>query len=425
MVVVDSFTSKNRDRRILENIEAGLVRLQSKSFNTEPDVTTEEILYIGAATPRMVASDVSVVGTKHWIALAGTLDDVHERRIRSELGIGESVRSPETHVPFTIAVPLRTRRRRSLLHFFPEIFSRVTAGVGYVRVITETRGNRRFGFRAFAAEQPGERNEQINNRRIVRDAKQRGDVEPSLRTRFPRDGWADGETVHGIAACVLRCDIPVFHFYSDLQILVTEQNRRYSSLGKTPFTPPVAGVLFFEEPVHGPFDAFEKILCEKQTQFIRIGNFGRTALFLFFSASRRWRNFFMSDGADAELILGEQRRIERNLVPISQSPSCFQTHGLRTAATVEAFEPCFGRYVETVRQTHFDLLSEKVIGWPVAERLAFVKLAKEERPWRQNVGVHYIRKTAARNSRGRTVRAGHFLGGDDNRLFFSYRLAES
>ena len=86
----------------------------------------------------------------------------------------------------------------------------------------------------------------------------------------------------------------------------------------------------------------------------------------------------MSNGADAEFVFGEDCRIERNFVPIRKSPSCFQAHRLRAAASIEPFELRFGRYVKAIGQTHFYLLGEKIIGWSVAESLAFEKFAEEE-----------------------------------------------
>src|SRR5262249_30466648 len=115
-----------------------------------------------------------------------------------------------------------------------------------------------------------------------------------------------------------------FHFYADFQTFVRQENRHHRSLREPPFAPAVAGVLFFKEPVHRPFDTLEEILSKEQTNLVRIGNLGRPAFFL--SSSRRWWNFFVSNRADTEFVFGENCRIERNLVPISKGPSCFQTH---------------------------------------------------------------------------------------------------
>jgi hypothetical protein len=84
------------------------------------------------------------------------------------------------------------------------------------------------------------------------------------------------------------------------------------------------------------------------------------------------------NSADAEFVFGEERWVKRNLIPISKSPACFKAYCLRATATIKSFELCFGRYVKTIRQTHFNFLSEKMIGRPVAESLTLIKLAEEK-----------------------------------------------
>src|SRR5205814_5165572 len=118
--------------------------------------------------------------------------------------------------------------------------------------------------------------------------------------------------------------------------------------------------------------------------------------------------------------------VQRDLIPVSQSPSCFQTHCLIASATIKSFELRFRRYVKTVGQTHFHLLGEQVIGWPVAKSLTLKKLAEEKCPWRQDVRIYYVGETAARKLGRRSVRAGHFLvragrswGCDNDRLLGS------
>src|SRR5262249_2278675 len=98
----------------------------------------------------------------------------------------------------------------------------------------------------------------------------------------------------------------------------------------------------------------------------------------------------MPNGADAEFVFCKYRWVEGNFVPISQSPSGFQTDCLGAATTVETFELCFRRYVKTIGQTHLYLLGEKIIGRSVAESLALKKFAEEERPRGQHVGVHRV-----------------------------------
>src|SRR5437764_14888450 len=124
MIMIDSAVNKYRDRLVLEDIETGLVSVQCKSLNTETSIATEEIFYVPAATPGVIAANVAVVGAEHRTAFTGALYDVDQRRIRSELGVGERIRTPEIHIPFAIAVPLWTGWDvRDLLHLFSRIFA--------------------------------------------------------------------------------------------------------------------------------------------------------------------------------------------------------------------------------------------------------------------------------------------------------------
>ena len=119
MIVIDSLVNKYRDRLVLEDIETRLAGVQNKSFDTDTSIATEEIFDVAAATPGVIAANVTVVGAEHGTAFTGALYDVDQRRIRSELGVGECIRAEEVHIPFAVAVPLRTGRDiRDLLHFF-------------------------------------------------------------------------------------------------------------------------------------------------------------------------------------------------------------------------------------------------------------------------------------------------------------------
>src|SRR5438552_13906482 len=95
VVVIDSSMNKHRDRLVLEDIETRLVSVQCKSLNTDSSIATEEIFYVPAAAPSVVATDVAIVGAKDWASLTRTLHDVHQRRIRSEFGVGECICAPE------------------------------------------------------------------------------------------------------------------------------------------------------------------------------------------------------------------------------------------------------------------------------------------------------------------------------------------
>jgi hypothetical protein len=125
----------------------------------------------------------------------------------------------------------------------------------------------------------------------------------------------------------------------------------------------------------------------------------------------------VSNRADAEFVFGEDSWVERNLVPISKSPSCFQTHRLHAATPIKSFQLRFRRDVKTIRQTHFDLLGEQIIRRSMAEPLTLKKFAEEKRPWRQHIGIYRIGKTAARKHRWRTVGTWYpLLGRDDDWL---------
>src|SRR5215211_5509479 len=109
MIMIDSPVNKYGDRLVLENIKTRLRGVQCKSLNADASITTEEILDIPTAAPGVIAANVTVVCAKHRTAFAGALYDVHQRRIRSELGVGECIGAPEIHIPFAVPVPFGTR----------------------------------------------------------------------------------------------------------------------------------------------------------------------------------------------------------------------------------------------------------------------------------------------------------------------------
>ena len=111
------------------------------------------------------------------------------------------------------------------------------------RVVAETRRDRGFCFGAFATEEPGEGNKHISNRSTRGATEQGRDVQASLRGRFPRNGWADGETVQRIAARIFDGDVLIFHFYTDFQALV-RQKKGSSRPGENPFASTVSASLF-------------------------------------------------------------------------------------------------------------------------------------------------------------------------------------
>src|SRR5437762_12821351 len=152
MVMMDLLSSKNRNGRVLEDIEAVFAGIKGKSLNAHTKVTVKEILDIAAAAPGVIATNVMVVGPEHGVAFTGALYNIDQPKIRIVLGVGESICAPEIHIPFVVAVPFMAWRHRELLQFFFRIFSRPATGQSDIGVVTETRGHGRFGFGAFAAE---------------------------------------------------------------------------------------------------------------------------------------------------------------------------------------------------------------------------------------------------------------------------------
>src|SRR5207248_2296545 len=109
------------------------------------------------------------------------------------------------------------------------------------------------------------------------------------------------------------------------------------ALGESPFPAAIAGIFLFEKQVRRPFKAFTEVLRQQKTKLICIWYFGRTTLFLLFSWRRR-RAFFMANGADPKLVLGEKRRVQRNLVPISERVTSFEANCLKSSAAIESFQ---------------------------------------------------------------------------------------
>src|SRR2546430_14777381 len=111
--------------------------------------------------------------------------------------------------------------------------------------------------------------------------------------------------MHRIAPGIFDREILILHFETYLQSFVFQTNRNTSALGEAPFPAAIAGIFFFEEPVHRPFDAIAEILSEQEPKFVSIRYLGRAALFFLF-AWRRWGPFFMANGPDATLVLRTQ-----------------------------------------------------------------------------------------------------------------------
>src|SRR2546430_17376195 len=111
--------------------------------------------------------------------------------------------------------------------------------------------------------------------------------------------------MHRIAPGIFDREILILHFETYLQSFVFQTNRNTGALGEPPFPAAIAGIFFFEEPVHRPFDAITEILSEQEPKFVSVRYLRRAALFFLF-AGRRRGPFFMPNGPDAKLILGKQ-----------------------------------------------------------------------------------------------------------------------
>ena len=63
--MIDSLLDKYRDSLVLEDIEARLVRVQCKSLNTNTSIAAEKIFDVAAASPRVIAANITVVRAEH------------------------------------------------------------------------------------------------------------------------------------------------------------------------------------------------------------------------------------------------------------------------------------------------------------------------------------------------------------------------
>ena len=111
--------------------------------------------------------------------------------------------------------------------------------------------------------------------------------------------------MHRIAPRIFDREILILHFETYLQSFAFQKNRNTGALGEPPFSAAIAGIFFFEEPVHRPFDMLPEILSQQEPKFVSIRYFGRATL-LFLFAGRWWGSFFMSNGPDSEFVLRKQ-----------------------------------------------------------------------------------------------------------------------
>src|SRR6266487_801847 len=97
-MVVPTIRERNRVAVIISNKPTSGVH--GPPFNTDAEITVEKIFGIHTAAPSVVAINVAVI---------------------SRIVPGKKVSTPNTDVELVIGVPLRTRRRRHLLHLFSAI----------------------------------------------------------------------------------------------------------------------------------------------------------------------------------------------------------------------------------------------------------------------------------------------------------------
>ena len=97
---MDGATLKNSLAEIGEDTLVRLSGIRGPTFDSDPEITHEEVFDISATAPGMIGLDVPVVGP---------------------LSSGENVRAPKADVDFPVRVPLRAGRWCHLLHLLPGI----------------------------------------------------------------------------------------------------------------------------------------------------------------------------------------------------------------------------------------------------------------------------------------------------------------
>src|SRR4029079_5114316 len=127
--------------------------------------------------------------------------------------------------------------------------------------------------------------------------------------------------------------------------------------------------------------------------------------------------FFMEDFSRAEFVFGEQRRIERNLVPIGQRPTCFNAEVAVRYVTLGKLDLVLYCYAEPIGQAYFYLLSQEVISWSMRIEVSFVDQPCEHTTSRKHIGIGERRKTAAGKSTWCTISTRQFIAHDHDPRF--------
>src|SRR5438270_3002076 len=110
--------------------------------------------------------------------------------------------------------------------------------------------------------------------------------------------------------------------------LMKNVDRRDDAVGNAPLAPAISAHFLLEKCVHCPFDFVEKIFRKQESQFVGIGNvfaLVKTARSEF--TSRRRRPFVMQNVAGADLVFGENCRVQWDLVPIRERIPAFNSKG--------------------------------------------------------------------------------------------------
>ncbi len=171
-----------------------------------------------------------------------------------------------------------------------------------------------------------------------------------------------------------------------------QNNREHHTLSEADFPAAIATDFLFEKGIQGPLNVFAKVLREEQPYFNCVRK-----RFLFSEKRLRFtflqwcgRTFVMQNMAHAEFVLDEDRRVERNLVPIRQSIARLYAKRPLLTVSPKCFDAVFKRDAKSIRETDFYFLRKGVIGAIEAKGVALVNQSGEDGPGWQNIGVDEI-----------------------------------
>src|SRR5438477_7718771 len=245
-----------------------------------------------------------------------------------------------------------------------------------------------FGTLAARTEQHGEDNKVRSPRRVVSHAKERRDIQARVLRRLPRDGGPDDHAIRRSLAGFPNtrvCKGGELHFRADLEPFTGKNNREHNALGEADLAAAIAAGLLFEKEIGGPFDIVAKVLREEQPYFKCIRQrfvFIEKSLRFAFLQWRR-RTLVMQDVANAEFVFDEDRRVERDFVPIRESITAFDAERALLGAPAEIFDRVLDSDAEATREAEFDFLGETVIRAIEMLRVALVNQSGVNRAGRQ------------------------------------------